>query len=80
MHRPEQPFQIAAGAEAPLTGPGQDNEPHHVIRQGFSQRPAQPPDHVQIQAVEDPGTIEDQGQEAAPALDKDWRFFCFSHC
>ncbi len=53
-------LQIAAGAEAPVAGPGEDDQPYPRVLPGLIQMPAQPPDHLPVQGVEDPGPVEDQ--------------------
>jgi hypothetical protein len=63
-----QHLEVAPGAKAPLAGAGEHHQPHRRRLAGSFQAAAEQTHHFQVQAVENPGPVEDQGQEAGPRL------------
>jgi len=77
--RPAQFLEVAAGAKRLVPGAAQQHQPDPVVRQGLIQGPAQQADHLQVQGIENLGTIQDQGQQAGLALFQDRGFALSSH-
>ena len=79
LDRPGQFLEVAPGAEAPVPGPGDHHQPDLGRGQGLLQAPAQAPDHLPVEGVEDPGAVQDQGHQAGMPFYEDWGLCLVGH-